>query len=43
MVEPEIAYAELNDIMELAENFISQIVQACCCAAALTWRRLAAM
>jgi asparaginyl-tRNA synthetase len=27
MVEPEIAYAELNDIMDLAENFISQIVQ----------------
>ncbi|HEV3040452.1 MAG TPA: asparagine--tRNA ligase [Candidatus Angelobacter sp.] len=28
MVEPEIAYAELADIMELAENFISHIVQA---------------
>jgi asparaginyl-tRNA synthetase len=27
MVEPEIAYAELNDLMELAENFISHIVQ----------------
>lgn len=27
MVEPEIAYAELDDIMELAENFISHIVQ----------------
>jgi asparaginyl-tRNA synthetase len=27
MVEPEVAYAELNDIMELAENFISHIVQ----------------
>ena len=27
MVEPEIAYAELGDIMELAENFISHIVQ----------------
>ncbi|MGH9571111.1 MAG: asparagine--tRNA ligase, partial [Candidatus Angelobacter sp.] len=27
MVEPEIAYAELNDIMDLAEKFISQIVQ----------------
>ncbi len=27
MVEPEIAYAELNDIMELAENFISHLVQ----------------
>src|SRR6185503_12491592 len=26
MVEPEVAYAELNDIMELAENFISHIV-----------------
>jgi asparaginyl-tRNA synthetase len=29
MVEPEVAYAELNDIMELAENFISFIVQRC--------------
>ncbi len=27
MVEPEVAYAELNDIMELAENFISHLVQ----------------
>src|SRR5712672_2274805 len=27
MVEPEIAYAELDDIMELAENFISNLVQ----------------
>jgi len=27
MVEPEVAFAELNDIMELAENFISHIVQ----------------
>ena len=27
MVEPEIAYAELDDIMELAENFISHLVQ----------------
>ena len=27
MVEPEIAYAELDDIMELAENFISHTVQ----------------
>jgi asparaginyl-tRNA synthetase len=27
MVEPEVAYAELDDIMELAENFISYIVQ----------------
>jgi asparaginyl-tRNA synthetase len=27
MVEPEIAYAELDDIMELAENFISHVVQ----------------
>ena len=27
MVEPEIAYAGLDDIMELAENFISHIVQ----------------
>src|ERR1700740_388168 len=27
MVEPEVAYAELDDIMELAENFISHIVQ----------------
>jgi asparaginyl-tRNA synthetase len=27
MVEPEVAYAELNDIMELAENFIGHIVQ----------------
>jgi asparaginyl-tRNA synthetase len=26
MVEPEVAYAELDDIMELAENFISYIV-----------------
>src|SRR6266513_1272911 len=26
MVEPEVAYAELNDIMELAENFITFIV-----------------
>jgi asparaginyl-tRNA synthetase len=29
MVEPEVAYAELNDIMDLAENFISFIVQRC--------------
>ena len=27
MVEPEIAYAGLDDIMELAENFISHLVQ----------------
>src|SRR5213595_2653989 len=27
MVEPEMAFAELHDIMELAENFISHIVQ----------------
>lgn len=27
MVEPEVAFAELNDIMELAENFISHLVQ----------------
>ena len=27
MIEPEVAYAELNDIMELAERFISFIVQ----------------
>ncbi|HET7871432.1 MAG TPA: amino acid--tRNA ligase-related protein, partial [Terriglobales bacterium] len=27
MVEPEVAYAELTDIMELAENFISHLVQ----------------
>jgi asparaginyl-tRNA synthetase len=27
MVEPEMAYAELDDIMELAEDFISHIVQ----------------
>ncbi len=29
MVEPEVAYAELADLMELAENFISFIVQRC--------------
>jgi asparaginyl-tRNA synthetase len=29
MVEPEVAYATLDDIMELAENFISFIVQRC--------------
>src|ERR1700744_549116 len=29
MVEPEVAYAELDDIMELAENFISFIVKRC--------------
>lgn len=29
MVEPEVAYAQLDDIMELAENFISFIVQRC--------------
>src|SRR5262249_6176687 len=29
MVEPEVAYATLDDIMELAENFISFIVQSC--------------
>src|SRR3989440_1271232 len=29
MVEPEVAYAELDDIMNLAENFISFIVQRC--------------
>jgi asparaginyl-tRNA synthetase len=27
MVEPEVAFAELNDIMELGENFVSHIVQ----------------
>src|SRR5215471_10230902 len=27
MVEPEVAYADLNDLMELAENFISHVVQ----------------
>lgn len=27
MIEPEVAYAELNDIMELAEQFITFIVQ----------------
>jgi asparaginyl-tRNA synthetase len=27
MVEPEVAFAELDDIMELAENFVSYIVQ----------------
>jgi asparaginyl-tRNA synthetase len=27
MIEPEIAYAELDDVMELSENFISFIVQ----------------
>src|SRR5712672_3404100 len=27
MVEPEVAYAELDDIMELAENLISHLVQ----------------
>ena len=27
MVEPEVAYATLDDIMELAENFISHLVQ----------------
>ncbi len=27
MIEPEIAYAKLNDVMELSENFISYIVQ----------------
>jgi asparaginyl-tRNA synthetase len=29
MVEPEVAWATLDDIMELAENFISFIVQRC--------------
>ena len=29
MVEPEIAYAELDDLMELAENFISFVVRRC--------------
>src|SRR5437879_6612199 len=29
MVEPEVAYAELDDLMELAENFISFIVKRC--------------
>src|SRR4051812_47701852 len=29
MVEPEVAYAELNDIMDLAEQFISFIVKRC--------------
>src|SRR5712675_240257 len=27
MVEPEVAYAKLNDLMDLAENFISHLVQ----------------
>ena len=29
MVEPEVAYAQLDDIMELAENFITFIVKRC--------------
>ena len=29
MVEPEVAYAQLDDLMELAENFISSIVKRC--------------
>ena len=29
MVEPEVAYGQLDDIMELAENFISFIVKRC--------------
>ena len=29
MVEPEVAYATLDDIMELAENFISFIIERC--------------
>jgi asparaginyl-tRNA synthetase len=29
MVEPEVAYATLDDLMELAENFISSIVRPC--------------
>ena len=29
MVEPEVAYATLDDLMDLAENFISFIVQRC--------------
>src|SRR5271169_5652633 len=29
MVEPEVAYATLDDIMELAENFITYIVKRC--------------
>src|SRR4051812_1778737 len=29
MVEPEVAYAQIDDIMELAEQFISFIVQRC--------------
>jgi asparaginyl-tRNA synthetase len=29
MVEPEVAYATLDDLMELAENFISHIVERC--------------
>jgi asparaginyl-tRNA synthetase len=29
MVEPEVAYAELNDLMDLAEQFISFIVKRC--------------
>src|SRR5262250_2914118 len=29
MVEPEVAYATLDDIMELGENFISFIIQRC--------------
>jgi asparaginyl-tRNA synthetase len=29
MVEPEVAYATLDDLLELAENFISFIVQRC--------------
>ena len=28
MIEPEVAYADLGDLMELAENFLSHIVQA---------------
>jgi asparaginyl-tRNA synthetase len=29
MVEPEVAYATLDDIMELAENFVTHIVKRC--------------
>ena len=27
MIEPEVAYCDLDDLMELAENFLSHIVQ----------------
>ena len=42
MVEPEVAYGTLDDLMELAEDFITFIVQRAWRSGVRSWRRLGA-